>query len=137
MSISEDEVKRKVLKECKTIAIVGLSDDPQRTSHRIGKYLKETGYRIIPVNPEISETLGEKAYPDLASIPFEVDVVDVFRRQEKIDSVINDALEIKPKAIWLQMGLTCPGDRTRLQDTDTDLIEDCCMMAEHRRLMGY
>jgi len=136
MSISEDELKRKVLKECKTIAIVGLSDDPQRTSHRIGKYLKEAGYRIVPVNPEIAETLGEKAYPDLASIPFEVDVVDVFRRQEKVDSVINDALQINPKAIWLQMGLTYPGDKTRLQDTDTDLIEDCCMMVEHRRLMS-
>lgn len=136
MSKSEDELKRKVLEACKTIAIVGLSDNPQRTSHRIGKYLKETGYKIVPVNPVIAEALGEKAYPDLASIPFEVDVVDVFRRQEEVDAVINDALKINPKAIWLQMGLTCQGDRTRLQGKETDLIEDCCMMVEHRRLLG-
>ena len=136
MSKSEDEIKRKVLKECKTVAVVGLSDNPQRTSHRIGKYLQDAGYRIVPVNPTIAEALGEKAYPDLASIPFEVDLVDVFRRQEEIDSVINDAMKIKPKAVWLQLGLTCPGDKNRLHDADTNLIEDCCMMVEHRRLIS-
>jgi len=136
MSISEDELKRRVLNACKTIAIVGLSDNPQRTSHRIGKYLQDAGYKIVPVNPGIKEALGEKAYPDLASIPFEVDLVDVFRRQDDIDTVVKDALEIKPKAVWLQLGLTCPGDKNRVQDAGTALIEDCCMMVEHRRLMN-
>ena len=136
MSKAEDEIKRKVLTECKTVAIVGLSDNPQRTSHRIGGYLQNAGYRIVPVNPGIIEALGEKAYPDLASIPFEVDLVDVFRRQEEIDSVIDDALKINPKAVWLQLGLTCQGDKSRLQDVETLLIEDCCMMAEHRRLIS-
>ncbi len=131
-----DDVKRKVLNDCKTVAIVGLSDNPQRASHRIGKYLKENGYKIVPVNPGLSEVLGEKAYPDLASIPFEVDLVDVFRRQEDIDSVIEDAIQINPKAIWLQLGLTCPGDKGKVTETGTDLVEDCCVMVEHRRLMG-
>jgi len=131
-----DEIKRKVLADCKTVAIVGLSDDPQRASHRIGKYLKENGYKIVPVNPNLSEVLGEKAYPDLASIPFEVDLVDVFRRQEDIDAVVEEALKNNPKAIWLQMGLTCPGDKSRVKDAGADLVEDCCMMVEHRRLMN-
>lgn len=131
-----DDIKRKVLADCKTIAIVGLSDDPQRASHRIGKYLKENGYKIVPVNPNLSEVLGEKAYPDLASIPFEVDLVDVFRRQADIDSVVEEALKINPKAVWLQMGLTCPGDKSRVKDAGADLVEDCCVMVEHRRLMN-
>lgn len=129
-----DDIKRKVLKECNTVAIVGLSDNLQRTSNRIGNYLQQAGYKIVPVNPQIEAALGEKAYPDLASIPFEVDVVDVFRRQEEIDNVIDEALKINPKAIWLQLGLTCTGDKARVTETGTDLIEDCCMMVEHRRL---
>jgi len=136
MSRAEDEIKRMVLKDAKIVAIVGLSDNPQRASHRIGGYLQNAGYRIVPVNPGIKETLGEKAYPDLASIPFEVDLVDVFRRQEEIDAVIEDALKINPKAVWLQLGLTCQGDKSRLQDADTTLIEDCCIMVEHRRLLS-
>lgn len=131
-----DDIKRKVLADCKTIAIVGLSDNPQRASHRIGKYLKENGYKIVPVNPNLSEVLGEKAYPDLASIPFEVDLVDVFRRQADIDAVVEEALKINPKAVWLQMGLTCPGDKSRVKDAGADLVEDCCVMVEHRRLMN-
>jgi predicted CoA-binding protein len=131
-----DDIKRKVLADCKTVAIVGLSDDPQRASHRIGKYLKENGYKIVPVNPNLSEVLGEKAYPDLASIPFEVDLVDVFRRQADIDAVVEEALKINPKAVWLQLGLTCPGDKSRVNDAGADLVEDCCVMVEHRRLMN-
>ncbi|HNX93168.1 MAG TPA: CoA-binding protein [Syntrophomonas sp.] len=131
-----DETKHKVLADCKTVAIVGLSDDPQRASHRIGKYLKENGYKIVPVNPNLKEVLGEKAYPDLTSIPFKVDLVDVFRRQSDIDAVVEEALKINPKAIWLQMGLTCPGDKSRVEDAGADLVEDCCVMVEHRRLMN-
>jgi len=131
-----DETKHKVLADCKTVAIVGLSDDPQRASHRIGKYLKENGYKIVPVNPNLKEVLGEKAYPDLTSIPFKVDLVDVFRRQSDIDAVVEEALKINPKAVWLQMGLTCPGDKNRINDAGADLVEDCCVMVEHRRLMN-
>ncbi|HPF20748.1 MAG TPA: CoA-binding protein [Syntrophomonas sp.] len=131
-----DEVKRKVLNDCKTVAIVGLSDNPQRASHRIGKYLKENGYKIVPVNPALSEVLGEKAYPDMASIPFAVDLVDVFRRQEEVDAVVEEALRINPKAVWLQLGLTCPGDKGRVREAGADLVEDCCVMVEHRRLIG-
>ncbi|NLV20809.1 MAG: CoA-binding protein [Syntrophomonadaceae bacterium] len=133
---SQDEVKRKVLTECKTVAIVGLSDNPQRTSHRIGKYLKEAGYKIVPVNPNISEALGEKSYPDLASIPFGIDLVNVFRRQEEIDAVVEETLKISPQAVWLQLGLICPGDKSRVKDAGADLIEDCCIMVEHRRLIN-
>lgn len=136
MTKSPDDVRRQVLNDCKTIAIVGLSNNPQRTSHRIGKYLQEAGYRIIPVNPNISQALGEKSYPDLSSIPFAIDLVDVFRRQEEIDAVVAEALKISPRAVWLQLGLTCPGDKGRVKDAGADLIEDCCIMVEHRRLIN-
>lgn len=123
------------LSRCRTIAVVGLSDDPYRASHRIASYLQGCGYKIIPVNPFLDEVLGEKAYPDLKSIPVPVDLVDVFRAEDDILPVVKEALEKDIPAIWLQVGLRCPEGEELARDKGVLFIQDRCIMAEHRRLI--
>ena len=89
----------------KVIAVVGLSDNPDRISYRVSKYMQSQGYRIIPVNPMIAETLGEKSYPDLRSVPVPIDMVDVFRRSELVPPVVDEAIEVGVKYIWMQDGV--------------------------------
>ncbi|MBH52231.1 MAG: CoA-binding protein [Chloroflexi bacterium] len=99
----DDDAKVEMqLLESKVIAVVGLSPDPERPSHYVSKYLQEAGYRIIPVNPNLTSVLGETCYPDLKSIPIKVDMVDVFRRPEYTPDIVNDAVEIGVKFVWLQ-----------------------------------
>jgi len=93
------------LSNSRTIAVVGLSDNPARDSHRVAKYLQAQGYRIIPVNPMIEETLGEKSYPDLMSVPESIDMVDIFRRSELVPPVVDQAIEVGAKYIWMQDGV--------------------------------
>ena len=101
-----DLVERQ-LKESKTIAVVGLSPNPDRDSNRVALYLQRVGYRVIPVNPMVEEVLGEKSYPDLKSIPadIEIDMVDVFRRSELVEPVVDEAIEMGVKFIWMQDGV--------------------------------
>jgi hypothetical protein len=101
-----DLVERQ-LKESKTIAVVGLSPNPDRDSNRVALYLQKVGYRVIPVNPMVEEVLGEKSYPDLKSIPadIEIDMVDVFRRSELVEPVVDEAIELGVKFIWMQDGV--------------------------------
>ena len=93
------------LSKSRTIAVVGLSPSPQRDSHRVAKYLKEHGYRVIPVNPMIDEVLGEKSYPDLKSVPEPIDMVDIFRRSELVPPVVEEAIEVGAKYVWMQDGV--------------------------------
>src|SRR5690554_2378083 len=93
-----------ILRSARTVAVVGLSPDPSRPSHTVASYLKRQGYRIIPVNPTVSEVLGEKSYPDLRSVPEPVDVVDVFRRPEYVPQIVEEAIAIGARALWLQEG---------------------------------
>ena len=93
------------LRNSKTIAVVGLSDNPERISYGVSRYMQEQGYRIIPVNPMIEEALGEKSYPDLKSVPVPIDMVDVFRRSELAAPVVDEAIEVGVKYIWLQDGV--------------------------------
>ena len=93
------------LSRSRTIAVVGLSPNPQRDSHRVAKYLKEQGYRIIPVNPMAEEVLGEKSYPDLKSVPWSIDMVDIFRRSEHVLPVVEEAVQVGAKYIWMQDGV--------------------------------
>jgi predicted CoA-binding protein len=93
------------LTNSKTIAVVGLSPRPERPSHYVAKYLQEQGYRIIPVNPLIDEELGEKSYPDLKSIPVPIDMVDIFRRSSEVMSIVEEAIEVGAKYIWMQDGV--------------------------------
>jgi predicted CoA-binding protein len=93
------------LSNSRTIAVVGLSNNPQRDSHRVAKYLQSQGYRIIPVNPMIEEALGERSYPDLKSVPEHIDMVDIFRRSELVPPVVDQAIEVGVRYIWMQDGV--------------------------------
>ncbi|MBI4340078.1 MAG: CoA-binding protein [Chloroflexi bacterium] len=93
------------LTQSKVIAVVGLSPNPDRDSHRVAKYLQSVGYKIIPVNPTVDEVLGEKSYPDLKSVPTAIDMVDIFRRSELVGPVVDEAIEVKAKFVWMQDGV--------------------------------
>ncbi len=135
-STQSDEKKKELLQKSKTIAIVGLSDDPYRASNKIGHYLQKQGYKVIPVNPNIRKVLGETSYPDLSSVPEPIDLVDVFRNENELLSVIEEAADNKIPAVWLQAGLVCQDGLPVAEKAGMDLIDNCCIMVEHRRLMG-
>lgn len=130
----EDEI-RDILKNSKTIAIVGLSDKPERDSYNVAEYLKDHGYTIIPVNPAKSEILGEKSYPDLASIPGPVDIVDIFRKVDAIPAIVDEAIKIKTKAIWMQLGLAHNKSAQKARDAGIVAVQSKCIKVEHGKLM--
>jgi len=117
----------------KTIAVVGCSPKPERPSHYVSEYMREQGYRIIPVNPGFTEILGEKCYPSLSDIPGKVDVVDVFRRSELVGPVIDEAIKIAATAIWLQDGITHPEGEEKARKAGLLVVSNDCMMREHER----
>lgn len=125
------DVADKILASAKTIAVVGLSPDPRRPSHGVARYLQRVGYRIIPVNPNIDEVLGERAYPSLRQIQQPVDVVDVFRRSEFVGPIVDDAIAIKASAVWLQDGVVDEDAAARARASGLDVIMDDCMMRRH------
>lgn len=127
-----------LLEKTKTIAVVGCSPKPERDSHRVAAYLQAAGYRVIPINPRADEILGAKAYPDLASIPaeIEIDIVDVFRRPEHIPAVVDAVLDRGAKALWLQLGCANPEAEQRARDAGLEVVSDLCIKVEHRNLLG-
>ena len=131
----EDEI-REILEGSKTIAIVGLSDKPDRDSNRVAKYLMEHGYKIIPVNPAKSEILGEKCYPDLQSIPDKIDIVDIFRKVDAIPSIVDEAIKINPKTIWLQLGLAHHESAEKVRNAGIKIVQSKCTKIEHNRFMS-
>lgn len=131
-----DEVIAALLEESSTVAVVGLSPKPERDSHRVAAYLKERGYRIVPVYPREEEILGEKVYHSLSEIPFPVDIVNIFRRSEEVLPVVAEAVTLRPRAIWLQLGITNEGAVPLCQEAGVLLVMDRCIMVEHRRLCG-
>ena len=112
------------LRNSKTIAVVGLSDNPTRDSHRVSLYMQSQGYRIIPVNPMIAEALGEKSYPDLKSVPEPIDMVDVFRRSELVPPVVDEAIEVGVKYIWMQDGVINPEAAAKAEAAGIPVIMD-------------
>lgn len=124
----------KILKESKTIAVVGLSPNPDRPSHGVSSYLQAQGYRIIPVNPTVEEVLGERSYPDLASVPEEIDVVEIFRRPEHIPAIVEAAIAKGVKAIWMQEGIVHEEAAAKAREAGLLVVMDRCMFKEHRRL---
>ena len=112
------------LQNSKTIAVVGLSGDPDRISFRVTRYMQEQGYRIIPVNPMIEEVLGEKSYPDLKSVPEPIDMVNIFRRSELVPPVVDQAIEIGVKYIWMQDGVIDPDSAARAEAARIPVIMD-------------
>jgi len=121
-----------VLKESKTIAVVGLSSNPQKPSYEVAQYLQERGYKIIPVNPNLTEALGEKAYPDVLSIPETVDVVDIFRPPEAVPEIVEQAIAKKAKVVWMQPGAENLAAAERAMQAGLQVIVGVCMMREHR-----
>lgn len=124
---------QKILDNCRTIAVVGLSSDRSRAGYYVPAYLQRQGYRIIPVNPELTEGLGEKAYPDLSSVPDPVDLVLLFRRSEAVPPFVEGAIEIGAQAVWMQSGIVNEAAAARAQEAGLDVVMDACMMVEHRR----
>jgi predicted CoA-binding protein len=131
MEWQADGVVDRILQTSRTIAIVGLSPDPHRPSHGVARYLQRAGYRIIPVNPNIEEVLGERAYANLRDVPDHVDVVDVFRRSQFVAPIADDAIAINAKALWLQDGVIDEAAADRARAAGLDVVMDDCMMRRH------
>ncbi|PYB68063.1 CoA-binding protein [Thermoplasma sp. Kam2015] len=125
-----------ILKNSRIVAVVGISDKPERDSYRVAKYLSENGYEIIPVNPAIESWNGKKAYRDLTSIPVPVDVVDVFRKPEAVPEIVDQAILKGARVLWLQEGIQHKEAEERARKNGLLVVSDRCMMKEHMKLMG-
>jgi predicted CoA-binding protein len=123
-----------ILATTRTIAVVGLSDKTDRPSHAVAAYLQQQGYRIIPVNPNLTEVLGEKAYPSVRDIPGPVDVVDIFRRAEDVPPVVEEALVNGAKVIWMQLGIVNEAAAAIAKAAGLKVVMDNCMEVTHRAL---
>jgi predicted CoA-binding protein len=127
------ETVKKILRTYRSVAVVGISDRPERPSYIVSSYLQSRGYRIIPVNPRISRVLDENAYPDLASVPFEIEVVDIFRRSEDIPIVVDAAIKKGARAIWMQEGVINEAAADKAEAAGLEVVMDLCMLREHER----
>ena len=125
---------KEILENSRTIAVVGLSDKPDRDSYRVAQYLKDHGYTIIPVNPAKTEILGEKSYPDLSSIPSGVDIVDIFRNIEAIPGIVEEAIQIKAKVVWMQLGLAHNESARKAREAGLIVVQSKCLKIEHSRM---
>ena len=134
--MNSDEMMKDILLSTKTIASVGLSSNQEKESYWIASYLKVQGYQIIPVNPTADEILGEKAYPNLESIPDKIDVVQVFRKPEDVPPVVDDAIKVGAKVVWMQEGIVNEEAAQRAREAGLQVVMDACMRATHRRLIG-
>ncbi|AHF96491.1 CoA-binding protein [Desulfurella acetivorans A63] len=132
MSKEDEEIVKEILK-MKTIAVVGLSPKPDRPSFDVAQYMQSKGYKIVPVRPGVSEILGEKCYARLEDIPFEVDVVDIFRNAKDCPAVVESALKIKPKAIWLQEDIISPESKKMTEGTGILFIMDYCLKKAYQK----
>lgn len=131
--MNEIEIIKQILEECKVIAVVGLSSNPMRPSHGVAAYMQRKGYRIIPVNPFETEVLGEKCYPTLNDVLEKIDLVDVFRRSEEAGKVVDEAVEIGAKAVWLQEGVIDVAAIERAENAGLLTVMDLCWLKEHYR----
>jgi predicted CoA-binding protein len=131
----DDEAIRRLLEKVRRIAVVGLSPKPHRDSHRVARYLLESGYEIVPVYPREEQILGQRVYRRVQDIAGAVDLVDVFRRSEELPEVIDDALAARAGALWLQLGCIDESGARRAQDAGLTVVMDRCLMVEHARLL--
>jgi predicted CoA-binding protein len=129
----EDEEIKGILENNRTIAVVGLSTDPEKDSYRVAKYLQEHGYHIVPVNPKAAEILGQKCYPNLTAIPFSVDIVDVFRKIEAIPAIVDEAIAIGAKVVWMQLGLAENRSAHKAMTAGLKVVMNKCLKIEHSR----
>ena len=131
MASANVDLVEEQLRNSKTIAAVGLSSNPDPDRHRVASYLQSQGYRIIPVNPVIEEALGEKSYPDLKSVPEPIDMVDVFRRSYQVMPVVDEAIEVGAKYIWLQDGVI--NEEAKAEAAGIPVVMNDCALRQHRR----
>ncbi|HEU0252151.1 MAG TPA: CoA-binding protein [Pyrinomonadaceae bacterium] len=134
MSINSQETIQRILDECRTIAVVGLSSDSWRPSNSVAAYMRRVGYRVIPVNPNETEVFGEKSYPDLASVPEKFDLVDIFRRSDEAGKAVDEAIAVGAKAVWLQEGVIDKAAAQRALDAGLLVVMDRCWLKEHIRV---
>jgi uncharacterized protein len=130
LNASPEEVGE-ILQNYRTIAVVGLSTDAGRPSYQVAQYLQGHGYRIIPVNPGCTEVLGEKCYPGLKEIPFPVEVVDIFRKVEAIPGIVDEAIQVGAKVVWMQLHLVEPRAAQKAREAGLQVVMDRCMKIEH------
>ena len=127
---------RDLLSRAKTIAVVGLSNNPWRASHGVSAYMQGRGYKIIPVNPTISEALGETAYPSLLEVPEKIDIVNVFRRPEYVEPIVDQAIQLKIPAVWMQEEVINEAAAAKARKAGMFVAMDLCILKEHRARFG-
>ena len=125
----------KILKKYRVVAVVGLSANKERPSYVVSAYLKEHGYKVIPVNPKEDKILGERCYPSLIVIDEKVDIVDIFRRSEDVEDIVDEAIKIGAKAVWMQEGVMDERAANKAREAGLEVIMDMCMMKEHRKMV--
>jgi predicted CoA-binding protein len=121
-----------LLRNAKTIAVVGLSNDPMRPSHGVSAYMQSHGYRIIPVNPQVESCLGERAYPSLLEVPERIDIVNIFRRPEFVEEIVDQAIQLKVPAIWMQEDVIHEKAAEKARQAGIFVAMDLCILKEHR-----
>ena len=126
----------RLIRECRTIAVVGLSSNPARPSYRVAAYMQQQGKVVVPVNPRESDLLGERAYPALSAVPGPVDMVNIFRRSEEAGAVVDEAIRIKAKAVWLQEGVINEAAAERARRAGLQVVMDRCWLKEHMRCVS-
>ncbi|MBM3125496.1 MAG: CoA-binding protein [Chloroflexi bacterium] len=134
--MNNEKILKEILLSTKTIASVGLSSNPEKESFGIVAYLKDQGYRILPVNPTATEILGEKAYPSLSAIPEKVDVVQIFRKPEDVPPVVDEAIKIGAKVVWMQAGIVNEEAAQAARAAGLKVVMDACMRTAHQRYIG-
>ncbi|HET9532765.1 MAG TPA: CoA-binding protein [Blastocatellia bacterium] len=133
MDINNPEAIERILIESKVIAVVGLSSDPSRPSYGVSKYMQSQGYRIIPINPNETQVLGEKAYARLEDVPEKIDIVDIFRRSDEAGLHVDEAIRVGARAVWLQEGVIDYDAAGRALEAGLDVVMDRCILKDHMR----
>ena len=134
-SLSDDEIIE-ILRPPRTIAVVGISDNPERDSHSVAKYLQDQYYRVIPVNPMLQRVLNRPCYPSLSDIPERVDIVDIFRRSEAVPEIVDEAIAIGAKVVWMQLGVVNEAAAEKAEQAGLMAVMNRCIKVEHCRLLG-
>ena len=134
--MENETIEAKILNQYRVVAMVGASPTPEKPSYRVARYLREHGYRVIPVTPRYPEVLGHTAYPDISSIPDPVEVVDIFRRAEDVMPVVEEAIRARAKVIWMQEGIINEEAARKAREAGLLVVMDRCMRKEHLRLTG-
>ena len=134
MQTNDSQIIKRIIDECRVIAVVGLSSNPMRASHGVAGYMKRQGYRVIPVNPNETEVHGERAYMTLSDVPEKIELVDVFRRSEEAGAVVDEAIKIGARAVWLQEGVIDEAAAKRALDAGLMVVMNRCWLKDHMRM---